>query len=515
MSKINPRKKSKIKISIQANIQEPVSKHTFVKNDLLCLITILIYCLFVWWPTKNFPYHWDSAGFIINTTRDLLASNFKPFVGTDMAYAHPVLFPFLLGNIWRIFGASIIVSHIFMFIFLPILLISTYYISKKYTQNYIGLLTALIVGFVPVVLTEYGMIYIDLPMAALTTLAFSLWMYNKKYWASIIISLAILIKLPAVLLIPIFVLDIWLKDENKYKLKKIKYLEFTPILIPSAILIIWLTYHYSINHWLLVRPDIAARGASLTIKGYLQNLKYVTNITLIDQNRWLISITGLISAIYLQYLKKLKEVFNSFPIVLISLLTLSILFFSSMMEFGSRYSIFLLPILTSLSFYLLSKATNNNKYIHISIGLIIMLMMVTIWHPKIETTKYEFQPKNDLSYQDLIKIGQQSAQFVSINYENAEIYGDFPEVYQLTQTYQGYVKQSLNFKKCIDFKQNNNIPQIIYVHAYSPGQQICRQLIEIIPSQPIKRFESNGKWIELYQVESTNSAQILQTPQLP
>jgi len=60
---------------------------------------------------------------------------------------------------------------------------STYFIGKKVANPTLGILAAFLVGVIPAVIAEYGIIYLDLPAAALATLGVALYLYQNKGWA--------------------------------------------------------------------------------------------------------------------------------------------------------------------------------------------------------------------------------------------------------------------------------------------------------------------------------------------
>ena len=86
----------------------------------LILVSILSFATFIlWWPPRMLPYWWDSAGYIMHAARFFLDINFTSFIlpsdSTISAFAHFPLFPFLLALVWKIFGESLLVTHIFYF----------------------------------------------------------------------------------------------------------------------------------------------------------------------------------------------------------------------------------------------------------------------------------------------------------------------------------------------------------------------------------------------------------------
>jgi len=471
--------------------------------NLFIILSIIIFSLIVWFPTQNLPYHWDSAGFVINSARTLLNNNFNPLIVPDSDFAHPPLLIGLLALMWKLFGQSQLVSHLLMFPFLPIYLISIYYLAKKLFNLPIAIVTTIICATTPVVIAEYGLIYIDLPMAALTMLGLSLWV-NKKYILSIIfLSLAALIKLPALGIVGGLV--VWQLWKKQYK--QIYYL-----LTPFISFGLWLIYHYQIENWWIARPNRLTNSPH-TLSAFLKAIIFVSNNLFLEQGRLLVTVIFLLSItiiIIKKLSKKLKAIYLPVILLLISLFP-----FVTTGEYGARYGIFLYPLYYGVCIYTLFLVFQfykiENKFIIIS--LIIPFLFFQFWHPKLSVSRnYLFKPSEDLSYQDMIKIGQQMSQFSQTKFPLAHFYGGFPESYQLTQPYQGYVNKELNFSQCPQFQLNTNWQQIIIYHPYSPVQINCSILLQQIVVVPLAYFEQNGKWVELYLVNATQSAKINKPP---
>jgi 4-amino-4-deoxy-L-arabinose transferase-like glycosyltransferase len=480
-------------------------QNIFLRNfDLVAVFILITYSLIVWWPTRLLPYHWDSAGYIINAAKDFTAKNFSTLIpDVGLEFAHPPLFTIGLAIIWKVFGESILVSHLTEFIFLPILLISTYFIGKRFLSSGISLLAAILVGLTPVVVAEYGLIYIDLPVAALVTLGLCLWMREKYLLAGLVVSMATMIKIPAILILGIFGLDIF--KEKKVKLKQ-SWKFYLGLFLPLVFLTGWLVYHYNARGWLLIHPNRLGQKAKYD-SGLFSNLVFVGNVFFISQGKWILAMSGFIATFYLYLKDGIKKAFN-FPVIqLVSVFVLGTVFYAYMGEFGLRYGIFMLPAFVLSVLYFINSAFGKHSNLTWLCGIIFSLFLLFNWHPKIPpTSKYEYRPSEDLSYQDIIKIGREAAAYIQANYPSAVVYGSFPEGYQVTQPYQGYVSKTFEFYECKDFKFDPDKTQVVYVHPYSPFQMYCRLLLEQIPVRPLKHIESNGKWLELYKVEASVSA---------
>jgi len=471
--------------------------------DLAVIITVLLYSLLLWWPSHDLPYHWDSAGFVINSARKLLETNFNPLIVPDSDFAHPPLLITLLALSWKIFGQTLIVSHLLMLPFLPLLLISAYFLAKKLFKQNVGIATALFCATTPVVLSEYNLIYIDLPMAALTMTGLALWLYQRRILGILFFSFACLIKLPALTIVGGLI--IW-------HLVKKEYRKTTLLLIPLVCFGLWLTYHYQIENWLIYRPG-RLFTAPLTLPALWQSTKYFGIKMLFDQGRVWLSLGALLCVLYLSFTQKIAKQ-KEIKLIMLLFLSGSLLFIISG-EFGARYGIFLLPLYYALTAQLLYQFMQAMKLKLWFLPAIFLFTLPFIfsWHPKIPLTdKYEFRPSENLANLDMIAIGQKMALFAQTQYPKAQYFGGFPESYQLTQAYQGYVSTPLNYADCDKFVLNPIQQQIFILHPYSPMQITCNQIIRSLIVTPLPRFEQNGKWLQLFLVNATESAKLNKPP---
>lgn len=476
------------------------------KFDFVFLTLVILYSLIIWWPTRIIPYHWDSAGFVVPAALNFLKTNFSPFIAPFSDFAHPPLFIASLAIIWKLFGESILVSHIFNFIFLPILLFSTYLIGKKINDLYLGISATLLLAVSAIIITEYGIIYIDLPMAAVATAATAAWFYKKNTISSVLFLIAFLYKFPAILVLTSLLLYELIFN---YKNVRQNIKQYFIYLLPYLGVFAWLGYHYQIEGWLLKRPQ-RNTNLAMTGKKFYQSAVWVFNKIFANDKRILITLGGLGSGTYLFY----KDIKNSQKLLLslmplIFILLSGIIFFAYVGEFGLRYGIFLLP-----SFYLiflrLIQETIKNNFIYLAIITCVAVLFINTWHPKIPpTNNFEFSPQENLSYQDIITIGQGAAYYLESKHFDAKIYGSWPEIYQLMDSYQGYVSKPLSFLECKNFIFDKSAKQIIYAHLYSPGEIDCINIIKKYKVHPLSRFESNGKWLELYLINASESAKLL------
>jgi hypothetical protein len=99
----------------------------------------------------------------------------------------------------------------------------------------------------------------------------------------------------------------------------------------------------------------------------------------------------------------------------------------------------------------------------------------------------------------MIRIGQDAASYLERNVPSSEIYGGFHEHYQLDDPFMGYVTQPLDVHPCYRFERHRSA-QWVYLHRYEPEQPVCNLVVTKTGAHRVQRFESNGKWLELWRV---------------
>jgi hypothetical protein len=477
--------------------------------DLCVVITAILFSVIVWMPTRYLPYHWDGAGFFNNAVEDLLNNNFNPLITTNSDFAHPPLLAGLFALTFAVLERSMYIAHLLMFPFLPILIISSYYFAKKLTSPVGGIVVAFLVASTPVILAEYGIVYIDLPAATFSMIALALFAYRKNLSSMWALTASVLTKFTAVLTFPLY-LSYFLLDPKHSIKKRLKHCAL--LLIPTTFLFIFLIYHFQVTGWFLTIPTREFNQPT-TLINFRDSILNIASSMFLSQGRWSLTLLAIGFSIYAAFKHTLKSIFSSlFVVPLIITLFISLIFFSLTQEFALRYGIFLYPLFYTLVILVIHNISvrlwpKNTDLILSIVGFVSIGLFVVSWHPgKTTDVQYEFSPPSDLSYQDVITVFRQAAIFLQIKHPDSKLYGAFPENVYTTQTHQGYVSDELDFSLCDQFDLQPQREQIIFIHPYSPYQIVCRQLLDKVQASPLQRFEQGGSWVELYLVSVASAA---------
>jgi 4-amino-4-deoxy-L-arabinose transferase-like glycosyltransferase len=161
---------------------------------------------------------------------------FDPLFGKNYAnqvnYLIPPLWHFLLAFLWRVAGKiSFPLAQVYHTIYYALLLLSTYRLGKEIYGEVEGKYSMILVGTVPMIISFGILFYVDVPLAALTTLTFFLILRRKYLFAGIGFGLIYFTKWSGVAFgIPFLLIILFLNYKNKF-LRKILVFSIASLLI--------------------------------------------------------------------------------------------------------------------------------------------------------------------------------------------------------------------------------------------------------------------------------------------
>lgn len=141
-------------------------RKAFLESKKFWILLIVLIAFIFWFPTKTTPYWWDSAGYVVHTARyhkkEGFTSLLRPPNPPFSDFAHPPLFVFTLGLVWKSFGDSLLISHLFYLIFIFLALIFTYLLGATIANfqdaklnSLVGFVAALFLLFSPVFFSSH------------------------------------------------------------------------------------------------------------------------------------------------------------------------------------------------------------------------------------------------------------------------------------------------------------------------------------------------------------------------
>lgn len=480
-------------------------------------------------PSFNLPYYWDDFNYVIPAVNHIFISQITPFLW-EYGLGHPPLFYIFGGIIFKIFGDSLIVSHLIMIIFSFLSIYFTYLIGKRLFSKRVGIIAALMLLFTPMFFSFSGLFNLEMPLTALIIMALYFAIINKNFLYVLFGSLAILTKETAIgAVVAIFFVKI-LKEKNKLK-------TFYIYSIPILIFFIWMISN-KIHYGYYLFPISTSIIIIQPIRN-LFNLLFMLKLLFFDDFRWILTSILFIQFVYLNKLKNLRKIlipiiiamlsfflFYYTPNILINykiyfpnieiyldlvrrfsilfslivfsiliglreiknfiltknlleifiLTILFILIHSFIIPVTPRYLLPIFPLIILIFANSTSNLFKNKSYI---IALLFILISITQFYGN--SNAVGFTLENNLEYQDLIRVRELGANYIELNYPNAKILTTFPLFLDLKYPYGKYVTRELD---------------VITIDHY--GGLINKNYTQFLHPEKIPKKEINLSEINLY-----------------
>jgi hypothetical protein len=398
----------------------------------------------------------------------------------------------LVALAWRVFGESRLVAHAVELPFLPLGMVGTYFLGKRLGGPCVGAAAGVLFGTTAVAVSEYGQVYVDLPLAALVACGLGLFVWERFAAAAVLFVLAALVKLPS-LAVPLTLLA-WEVGDRERRRRAALLALLAPVVAHAG----WLVYHAQVTDWWLVRPG-RRRHTPGSLDGLASTYATVGASLVLAQFRWVPAVAALGGACWAAG-KKVAVPWRAMA-PLAGVVIAGVFVFAFAGEFGLRYALFLMPPMFVAELAVVRHAVPRGAWAAAGTGIVTAALFMTTWHPRLPPTDhYVYAPDQDMRYRDMIVIGERAARYLQRHQPDAEVVGSFPESYQVTEPYQGYVDRAFPFVECDRYTGSGDRAQIVYVHPYSPGQPACKRLVEEAHATPLARFSSNDKWVELYEM---------------
>lgn len=181
--------------------------------------------------------------------------------------------------------------------------------------------------------------------------------------------------------------------------------------------------------------------------------------------------------------------------------------FILMGEIAYRYFLPAYPFFIITALFFIAKLFKQQT-LTIGIMFIIGISFRLAWYPSnasLLQDGYLIRPPEDLRYRDIITLGQQTSRFIQTEYPKAKVFGARPESYQLTEPYQGYVDEPIQYDYCNYYQPHPNQTTLVFHHLYSPFQPPCSELLQQVPEKTlVGHFEENDLWVEIYEIADAN-----------
>lgn len=405
------------------------------------LFTLTIVTAFVAFKFQDLflPYFWDELGvysraclYLAEHGLGILPASLPPV----WSRGHPLLFQFIYGLGFTIFGKSVVVGHSISLLVTCLLLFALYKKFSEYYNRLIGFCIVLLLCAQPVFIAQSTFVLPEMMLALFAFLALASY-YEKQFgWFALYASLAMMTKESAIV-IPFvafaygFVQDIILKQKAGYFTLRSLFLTFFSLLVFGAFLLIQKTQ----NGWYFLPEHV--EYVSFKIGDILDHNHRFQKFLFYDQGRyWWVKVL-LVGSTF--SLLKAKVKLNNTFVLLSSVFICAFLAFGSINFYMDRYMLAVFPFLTALV-VIASYTIFPNKFWLTGITLLLSVLCLRDLDPG------WFNYDCDMGFKHHLNVEQKLIdKLCEINSLENEILPSFP-------VYLGWTDSNTGFKVC--FKMN-------------------------------------------------------------
>lgn len=234
-----------------------------LSRDKILLYLVFVFFIILTLLLSDVPFFWDEV-YYIKAAHFIFDSNFSSFIPElENDRGNFPLYGFYMALAWKLFGKTLLVSHLAM---LPVVLATVweyFCLAKKFISEKWIFFSLLLFVFEPTYLTQSILMGHDLFLVYFFLLALNALLSNHKIIYSVALSFLILhnIKgIPISFLLSLFYFYHAMAITNR----KIIAADILIHLIPLLLLLGWMFFHYKITGWYILTP-IHDHGTGLNL----------------------------------------------------------------------------------------------------------------------------------------------------------------------------------------------------------------------------------------------------------
>ena len=409
---------------------------------------------------------------------------------------HPPLFFIALASIWKIFGRSLLTSHVFILFLGALSLTFLFNLTKKIFGFREAVAASVLLLSNPLFFAQVGITYLAIPLTCFAILTVYLYL-NQKYWLYALAATAMLLvkETTIIVLAAIIIYDFFQNVLNRKKVTiAVKRTLF--LALPAVPLVLWYLYHWRMEGWLVNKNLIVnkARFFGLSLDNSIRYLIFDRSAENVTKVNWIVFLALFVFLIF--QIAKRKNLKNE--ILFFMIIIMNIVFFSYVDDLP-RYFLVIYPfyfILGARAFVFLSEKWKMKNFLWALLLTAVMILSVMNYTGQRNTAGWRLE--SNMEYLDFVKVSQLACQFLESSYPDHKIITTFPLTIALRNPYCGYVQKPLSV---VPLDELNNHEDILVVRAFQANPRYFRRFFQANRNklERIKEFSVKGKRIVIYQ----------------
>ncbi len=459
-------------------------------NLIFFLFAAIITAYFIY--GLRLPFFYDME-YIASVADYIYKHDFQSIINPLNDNGTPPLYSIYIASLWKIFGKSLWVAHLGILPFFVGLLYQFYQFSLRFISKRFALVALILLIVDPSFSTQFLLMGYDIIIVFLF-----LWALNSIYTNKLTPLIISTVLIPLLnlrgfsIVVSLFMIDIYIN--HRYRIGSLLYgiIRYLP---SAIILILWLGYHYNIQHWYAVSP---ANTAIHHINSSLWILKntFFEAFAFISNGRVFILIAILLLLLLNKNnLSKDKRVIQLVIVASLSIIPFILIFTPMQYPMGPRYFMIIYPLMY-LFFVLLLEESNIKHRIALLLITISLLFASNIW-----TNPYPYSNSWDSSLKVISYLNNQNQllRYAKENNWHCEtVLSTFPLHKSLANNY-------VTNNKSICFKEYNGKAiqkgdYILYSNIYN-NLELRKPENRPKNSHLVLTIKEYPSWIKLYKVE--------------
>jgi len=456
------------------------------RQEILIGLGLLLLVVGAKAPTLPTLYHWDEMGAYVHPARYLMNHSLWEVLpkreNAGAFFGHPPLLYVTVALAYRVLGESPVVSHSVILVFAFLGVYYTYRLGRYLAGDGAGILAAIFLFTTPLYFAQAGLVMGEMSITALGVMAVYYAVRGRYLAYALCGTLAVLFKETALAIVAGAGLYVLLAQRHERGLARRVIACALPALVLAGFFLWqrlatgkWVCNSYFVDNPLF-RPSAGA---------VLEQAVWVMSWTFLRQYR-----VVLVFLIVLDFAVRGRGAWRREYIAFALIVAFFVVAFW-FLYFGQRYILPCLPYLCVGAAAALAGLVHQ-RAARAATGALAAALFVVAWYG--HDTGYG-AADYDLQYLDVVAIHRQACAYVEEHYPEARVAARWPLQAHLGDLYQGYVRRPV---RTVRFDEPFD------VLFYATGRDLSpKQLDELVTLRNRltleRRFERNGKWLELYR----------------
>ena len=460
----------------------------FLDHEVIVGCVLFSLLLFGQSGAISLPYHWDAMAAVFDYSDAILKHRFWPFPKLEFDDpGHPPFYYEVLALAWKLGGQNAVVAHYVGLAFAWLALFHTYLFGRNILESSLaGVLGATLLLFNPLAFAQWGHLNNEVPLTAL--LIMSTYYLALDRWKGFVLCASALglTKAYGVVFVAIIIgLRIVLFDLSRITLRRLIWLA-SPVLVYAT----WFALHYHFTGiWLNAARLAHVREVHSTVGEYWSAFRGRFHDHFLGASG-LISLSCLLAVMWFPpaWNRKSKSI-----ALLGGSLVLGFMFLSLLKAWIPRYAMIIYPYFFLLASTGIARLLEAPRLYCRTLGFVIVAFSLSAYAARYDLHRPGYGSFEENSeYVDVVLLNMDVCRYIENEHSGKRILAGWPLSHALSNPALGYVNRR------VQVVHTPSEPYDLFLYTADHESDRTRELRKGNPTL-VRRFERNGKFVELYQ----------------